>query len=515
MPSSRRRSRSHGEIHVSSKTLVHISQGIYRSTASTLRELVSNSFDADATEVVITTNPPEFDHVTCTDNGSGMTRDDFIALMTGGIGDSTKRVTGGRTRKLNRPIIGRIGIGLLAVAQLSNAFEIWSHDRESKMAFHGTVTLRDGLSRATDSIDPEAVEAVPMGEYDTEEIEFEPTRAGTSIVVSDVKRGFTRKYRPRSTFEAPPTDFGLFLERCFSERRISSLGDYWELLWGLAVQCPIPYFPKASTEEPQPLAKAATRLDRYGLALVVDQLRLWKPGPWQYPDGSTDDAIESHIASFQLDERVAGERLKVSGYLHVQNEAIKPTERRGVLVRIRDVGIGGYDRGFLDYDRASEGPRAHWISGELYAEEGLEGALNVDRDSFNEMHPHYLCLQDRLHEALHPLFRGMQADQRKRTARKRTQKQKETRDRLIDAIRDAVDVEYSFGVSADEAAAVVRIDARRRKIYIDEKAEWPSGSATAELAKQIAVARAVASDQSHKSPRERDELFLRLLREVL
>ena len=45
-------------IKLSSKTLVHISSGLYRSTANALKELVSNSFDADATVVEINTNFP-------------------------------------------------------------------------------------------------------------------------------------------------------------------------------------------------------------------------------------------------------------------------------------------------------------------------------------------------------------------------------------------------------------------------------------------------------------------------
>jgi len=504
-----------GEIRVSSKTLIHISQGIYRSTASTLRELVSNAYDVDATEVVITTNPPRFDHVTCTDNGAGMTLDAFIGLMDGGIGDSGKRVGKGLTAKLRRPVIGRIGIGLLAVAQLSNAFEVWSHHRDTETAFHGTVTLHDRLSDEADQVDPDTTEILPMGEYDTARIPFDPKRTGTTIVVSDVKRGFTRKHAPPTEFHAPPTDFRQFLDRCFSERRISSLGHYWELLWGLAVQCPIPYLPEGPTGEPPALAAASKRLNKQGLRLVVDQLRLWKPGPWQRLDGSANRNIEAHMAPFELDKPVAGKPLKVSGYLYAQNEAIKPTERRGVLVRIRDVGIGGYDRGFLDYDRASEGPRAHWISGELYVEQGLENALNVDRDSFNEMHPHYLYLQEQLHETLLPLFRGMQSGQRKRRAREHREQEEQSIQRLLGAIKDVTNVSFSFETAADDTGRLVRVDRKRRKIYVDEGAEWPSGSATAELAKLIAVARAVADSEPRKHARKRDEVFLHLLREVL
>ena len=44
------------------------------------------------------------------------------------------------------------------------------------------------------------------------------------------------------------------------------------------------------------------------------------------------------------------------------------------------MGIGYYDQSMLDY-RSNEGPRSRWVTGEIYVHEGLEDALNVDRDS--------------------------------------------------------------------------------------------------------------------------------------
>ena len=59
------------DITVSSKIVGHISSGVYRSAGGALKELVSNAFDADATQVYITTNWPSFDVITCQDNGIG------------------------------------------------------------------------------------------------------------------------------------------------------------------------------------------------------------------------------------------------------------------------------------------------------------------------------------------------------------------------------------------------------------------------------------------------------------
>ena len=46
------------------------------------------------------------------------------------------------------------------------------------------------------------------------------------------------------------------------------------------------------------------------------------------------------------------------------------------------------------------GPMVHGMSGEVYVDVGLEGALNIDRNSFNETHPHFSKLRDIVYQHL-------------------------------------------------------------------------------------------------------------------
>src|SRR5688500_12925829 len=78
------------KIKVHEKALAHLSRGLYRSPASALRELVSNSWDANATFVRINTNYPVFAELSVEDNGEGITKHDFAELMGGGVGNSQK-----------------------------------------------------------------------------------------------------------------------------------------------------------------------------------------------------------------------------------------------------------------------------------------------------------------------------------------------------------------------------------------------------------------------------------------
>ena len=57
------------------QVIARVTDGIYRQPASALRELISNAYDADATRVVIQTDPPRFERIVIEDNGRGMTPD--------------------------------------------------------------------------------------------------------------------------------------------------------------------------------------------------------------------------------------------------------------------------------------------------------------------------------------------------------------------------------------------------------------------------------------------------------
>jgi hypothetical protein len=78
-------------IFLSAKVFGHLSRGLYRTPAGAIKELISNSFDADATLVRIHTGFPRFETFSCEDDGTGMSVSEFERLMNRGIGSSYKR----------------------------------------------------------------------------------------------------------------------------------------------------------------------------------------------------------------------------------------------------------------------------------------------------------------------------------------------------------------------------------------------------------------------------------------
>lgn len=123
-------------LRVSSAILLHIGAGIYSSVAGAIKELVSNAYDADATRITIMTNYPDFDRITVVDNGSGMSEATFAKAMSS-IGSSLKRevTPQGMTPVYKRPIIGHLGIGLMALSQVCDIAIIESQTPESKTRF--------------------------------------------------------------------------------------------------------------------------------------------------------------------------------------------------------------------------------------------------------------------------------------------------------------------------------------------------------------------------------------------
>lgn len=117
----------------------------YRSTELAIKELIDNSYDADASEVHITLPKPlTLDPIIIVDDGTGMTeaevRDEYL-----NIASSRASRKGDRTRLKNRLVKGRKGIGKFAGLMVASNMEIITRTR-------GKIThlsiFRDGLLAA-------------------------------------------------------------------------------------------------------------------------------------------------------------------------------------------------------------------------------------------------------------------------------------------------------------------------------------------------------------------------------
>ncbi len=133
------------------RVLARISDGIYRQPASALRELIANAYDADATRVIVKTDAPRFSKISVEDDGTGMSEAALVRLIHH-IGGSAKRTGLGRELGITstgdsglspagRRLIGKIGIGLFSVAQLTRNFRIITKREGAEYRLVADVTL--------------------------------------------------------------------------------------------------------------------------------------------------------------------------------------------------------------------------------------------------------------------------------------------------------------------------------------------------------------------------------------
>lgn len=516
------------KIRVHEKALAHLSRGLYRSPASAIRELISNGWDANARNVHVDTNYPNFFQLSIKDDGDGFSKEEFERLMDGNIGNSEKRPKQ-KTLINGRPTIGRLGIGMLGIAQICGSFKITSHPQDGA-PFCARIKLYDLLKERLDKDDPELVKdraqpnqgdqqqgpikEIDVGEY--EYLKFDPDSLdrGTIIVTETIHPTFTQTFIESLKLEAffpPSRDWGKAVAKIGKVHSLQQLGDYWRLLWEIAASCPIPYLSVDCL--PDNLAKAEfDRLKAYDFNVFVDGIKLAKPINLKgNPNGYTTRKIEEQSA------RIYGRDLRFQGYIAVQEGLqLRPDEIRGIMIRIKDVGIGYYDATMLDY-RSNEGPRSRWLTGEIFVNSGLEDALNIDRDSFNKFHPQYRYIQNYVHgilraEIFKEVYQKIEVRSKKRAAEKTAKRRKSFKKVL--AAEEHVNVAVRYSKTTDEATEpnVSKTD-RSLEVVIPNPESLPTKKAHRELAAAILTVFEVAMQE--RTPAARRERFQKLILDLL
>ena len=517
-----------GELVVSSKILGHISEGLYRGPSGVFKELASNSFDADARNVWISTGRPTFDVVSVRDDGDGMTLQKFHEVVSGGIGDSDKRVSDARLIN-GRQVIGRLGIGILGVSQISHEFSVVSHVRATQEAFRAVVRMKDFRHDILDSYSADKPEWHPengstrqgyaVGEFEAEEIEFDTKRAGFTITATDPTEGFRRQLEDKN-LQPLPREFRRFIESSRRKDKLATGPLYDHMIWQLASLLPIPYMADSTVSDGDRfMPKIAEALRAFDFSVIVDGVKLFRPVLLEGP--VTEDHSETPAQGdgpfqfpLEFDDVVWGTKLSVKGYIYGSaGSALHPDDIRGILIRLKHVGIGEYDKSLFDY-RYAEGPRYAWLTGELFVEQGLEDALTVGRDGFDGAHPHYLELRRWLHTELRSrvfpaLYRGIRSRRVSREAVRNEQRDV----KFLESISAFANTHISIQEVAESCSPPVEIDLEQGVAIVNTAVAWPRGSRQREMAKRLGIVFALV--QAVDTSRSEIEEFISLTQELL
>lgn len=479
------------------RVLARITDGIYRQPASALRELISNAYDADSTEVVILTDAPRFSEITVRDNGIGLSPE-ALEHMIRHIGGSPKHSREGKelgiTSKSNenkspagRQLIGKLGIGLFSVAQFTRHFLVITKTKGDRYVTIADITLGaiSGKQRTIKKGDRYEIEtgsariwrepASDKNSHGTEikllellprtraelasddlwmkiklETEDDETAKTTPPTwhIGKMNPGQselleTQPKLPWDEKDKPEERFGKLVQAVrdasdtgpeFSD--LDKLFDrYLQTLWTLSLSPPLSYFeghPFDSSPadgfqffqlenrlrgQAKPLNLKARQTPRKALRLEapdgtekmqfdvsIDGMRLFRPVLYRdLPKAKT--AVTTPLLFIGKDEQkfankptsLSGGPLKFEAYLFWSPRII-PKQHQGVIVRIGNAAGTLFDRTFMGY-QTSEQTRTRQITAEIFVSQGLEEAINIDRESFNYAHPHYQYIVKWLHSA--------------------------------------------------------------------------------------------------------------------
>ena len=484
------------------RVLARVTDGIYRQPGSAIRELVSNAYDADASRVVIKTDRPRFRTLSVEDDGMGMTPA-ALAHLLHHIGGSAKRSREGAklgiastedpTRSpLGRRLIGKIGIGLFSVSQLTQRFQIITKTAADRFRTVAVVVLRQYSDEGTPTRDEQGQQEsglVTIWREPASDVDSH----GTTINLTDIRPqtretlqsrdlwatiDADRSLAPAETKDLRPPEFHIgrvrlddadvlqrdggdlnslpwsrddrpdvafeklvkavwqHADRGTPNPQLERISDYYlRIVWQLSLAIPAPYvsgnpfdlplqdkvslfeLPQSGSTTPAKfeLTNDETIRDKRSIGstadvgsdftVLVDELQLARPLVF------TDLPVTSHAVKKPIlfvgrcreefddvQPEFTGGPLEFEAYL-MWAPKIAPTEHQGVLVRVHGSSGTLFDPTFLRY-QISEQTRLRQISCEIFVSEGLEAAMNIDRESFNYAHPHVVYITRWLHAAL-------------------------------------------------------------------------------------------------------------------
>ncbi|MDP2920030.1 MAG: ATP-binding protein [Dehalococcoidia bacterium] len=327
-------------ITVHRKIVTLLSRSLYSDFPRAVREMVSNSYDADATVVRISINLGHKE-LTVEDNGNGMSVEQFENYL---------RIAGQKyegkmlSPKFQRKRIGRFGIGFLASFPFCESIEITSKKEGEESGFTAILPSKRFVQ---ESESDEDVSSIPVDGY-TEPRVGKTADHFTRIRVVGLNELIEEYFSPKP-----------------ESRQISieSLPGLSRLKWNLCETLPLDFKNKQTD-----LAKCLGR-SIIGMEVWLNEEQLYRNDPGGQVIQSTG---ETYIKKGALE----------FGYAITTNwSIIHPVEARGLKIRMNQVGIG--PRTYLDIEKERRTfSHLYWITGEIHIIAGLDDALSLTRDSF-------------------------------------------------------------------------------------------------------------------------------------
>jgi len=366
----------------------HLSEATYTSFPKAIKELVINAFDARAKKVHINFSK-DLSILKISDDGKGMSaeefKNDFLRISGSWKGELGP---GAKDKETGRPIIGRFGIGVLAIAPVCDYAEIRTKQKGSTIGIHRQIPLKHLFNKE--------IQLANLTEH------FYFNKLPNFKDINNKEKSYTEitLYNLREDIK--------------NELKKTGAGTQWTSVeqtsglkifkWYLGLLLPVRYrreFPiyKSSTEV---IRHLKSQIDSFDFHVFLNNVELFKPVclgrhvyktcKWNY-DKEIIPKKFYDIFEIHSDENSI---VKFYGYIYNQSKQILPINLHGIVVHVNFVGVQGYDQSLFRYTK-NIGPILYAISGEIFVESGLESALTIDKDDFKVDHSTFKDLVRQIH----------------------------------------------------------------------------------------------------------------------
>jgi Histidine kinase-, DNA gyrase B-, and HSP90-like ATPase len=447
-----------GDIKVASQIVDYLSSGLYTSPAACLKELINNSYDADATQVDVFVKP-DVNTIIISDNGIGMTRAEFQRHFDH-VSESYKRADSPTTES-GRLKVGKIGIGFIAANELCDVMEIVSTKQGSTELLRVEVNFAKMRTTDTSRRRVSGSDEIIKGDYVGEVENAEKDDHFTQVLLKEIRSGayeILAGARERPHSDGEHSLYGRKPEAIvdlLASQTITNWGDldeYSRVMLQVGLNVPVSYPPHWY---PPDCGRILKKLDRevetLGFSVNFDGGDLRKPVYLE--PGENDQHLLKAI-------KIDGTDISAKGYLYAKRTKLHPLWLQGVLIRIRSAAVGEYDNSFLGFNPSEAALFQNWTTAEIWADDRLEDALNIDRRTLKPTNPAYVELQEAFHDLLSDFFKEVRAKLYQSAAKTRKQYQAtEEAQRFTDVIGNT---KLPAAVQKD-LRAVVRSSRQRAK----------------------------------------------------
>jgi hypothetical protein len=481
-----------GSMKVGSQILEVLGKGIYSQPWNSLKELISNSFDACATDVHIDYNSIE-KKLIIKDSGLGMDYKDFDEHFTF-ITKSTKRQESDYSELYHRPVIGKIGIGVLAATELCEQMKIISAKKGADSRFEAIIDF--AKIRQIENKDKEFYEVsyFSLTNYD------KPDRDEhyTIIELCNLKKSFIEILENGYNGTIALSKFSNFEQaiECLCMGDYTSLrrnaGVFWEFLINLANVIPIEYTesgPVSFTETKVPkellndykssiniINEIKNSLKSYNFKVYFNGFCLKKP--YSFPNTKEIVRYGIQFQFFPICQELTAtdpatgktSKIKYKGYIYYQKTKVVPEELAGLSVRIKNVAIGGPSKDFWGHPYSGDALYFPQTFGEVYVEEGLEDAMNIDRSSFKTSHHDYNAMRHQLNDFMRKTVftRAKKMWGKRKEEKEDVQNQKKQQSREL-AVKHVLGSNYAFKeiFGMKSGIKIVEINGSNKTMHLD------------------------------------------------